>query len=327
MTQHIALIAFDHCHASGLTGALDLLHMANAVTLRLHPGTPPPFVAQVYSPDGAPVRAANGYHLAVDGALGEARAGVIVVPGIALHEPAALLQAVQHLRPVGAWLAQRHAEGAYLAAACSAAFVLAEAGLLDAHRATTTTWYAELFAQRYPKVRLSAGDVLVESGRLLTSGGAFSYIDLVLHLIERFAGRELARVLARYVVLDNRRDARTMAVIPQRAHHDDPVILKAEQWMRAHLRSDIGVRDIADHVAVSGRTLVRRFKERTGESPSAYLQRLRLDRAKALLAGSHHRIEQIPGRVGYQDESAFRRLFKKHVGVSPREYRRQFAAR
>jgi transcriptional regulator GlxA family with amidase domain len=327
MTQRVAVLAFDDCHASGVTGPLDLLHAANAVAARLAPGASPPFAARVLSPDGAPVRAANGCRLPVAGALADARAEIVIVPGIAAIEPNELLSVLQRLQPVSAWLAARHAEGAWLAAACSGPFLLAQAGLLDGRRATTTTWFADLFEQRYPAVKLDAGAVLAESDRLVTSGGAFSYIDLTLHLVERVAGRELARSLARFVVLDNRREMRGAELIPHHVRHHDPLILKAEKWMRAHLRADIGVVDIAHHVAVSARTLVRRFKDRTGESPYAYLQRLRLETSKALLAGTHYRIEQIPARVGYQDESAFRRLFKKYVGVSPREYRRRFAPR
>lgn len=327
MTKHVAILAFDDCHASGVIGPLDLLHAANIVAARLAPGAPPPFATQVLSPDGAPVRAANGHRLPVDGGLADATAEIAIVPGIALIEPQEFHAAVTRLEPISQWLAARHAEGAWLAAACTGPFLLAQAGLLNGHTATTTTWFAEMFEQRYPAVRLDASTGLAESERLITSGGAFSYIDLTLHLVERVAGRELARALARFVVLDNRRETRTAELIPHHVSHHDPLILKAEKWMRAHLRADIGVADIARHVAVSARTLVRRFKERTGESPYAYLQRLRLEASKALLASTNYRIEQIPVRVGYQDESTFRRLFKKYVGVSPREYRQRFAAR
>ena len=327
MTKQVAILAFDGCHASGVTGPLDLLHMANVVAARLAPGTPPPFATKVLSPNGAPVRTANGNDLPVDGGLRGATAEIVMVPGIAMIEPEALHVALTHLEPVSQWLAARYAEGAWLAAACTGPFLLAQAGLLNGHTATTTTWFAELFEQRYPAVKLDATAVLAESGRLLTSGGAFSYIDLTLHLIERTAGRELARALARFVVLDNRRQTHSAELIPHHVSHHDPLILKAEKWMRAQLRTDITIADIARHVAVSSRTLVRRFKEHTGESPSAYLQRLRVEASKALLASTNYRIEQIPARVGYQDESAFRRLFKKNVGVSPREYRQSFAAR
>jgi transcriptional regulator GlxA family with amidase domain len=327
MTRSVALIAFDDCHASGVIGPLDLLHTANAVAARLNPGAPAPFAMQILSPDGGPVRPANGYPLPVDGALAEARPEIVVVPGIALIKPKELLAAVERLKPVSDWLAARYGDGAWLAASCSGSFLLAQAGLLEGRGATTTTWFADLFERRYPAVKLDASAVLAESDRLLTSGGAFSYVDLVLRLVERVAGRELAHTLARFVVLDNRRELRTPALIPHHVRHDDPLIRKAEKWMRAQLRNSIGVHDIARHVAVSVRTLVRRFKESTGESPYAYLQRLRLEASKALLATSNYRIDQIAVRVGYQDESAFRRLFKKHVGVSPREYRQRVASR
>jgi transcriptional regulator GlxA family with amidase domain len=327
MTQRVALLAFDGCHASGVTGPLDLLHAANTVAARLAPDLPPPFTAQVLSLDGAPVRGANGHPLSVDGGLDAVVADIVIVPGIAVIEPENLLAAVERLVPVSRWLAARHREGAWLAAACSGAFLLAQSGLLDGRRATTTTWFADLFERCFPAVKLDASAVLAESDRVVTSGGAFSYVDLTLHLIERVAGRELSRALARFVVLDNRRETRTAELIPHHVSHHDPLILKAEKWMRAHMRTDIGVPDIARHVAVSTRTLVRRFKERAGESPYACLQRLRLEAGKVLLASTNYRIEQIPARVGYQDESAFRRLFKKYVGVSPREYRRRFAAR
>ena len=327
MTKHVAILAFDDCHASGVIGPLDLLHAANDIAARLAPGAPPPFATRVLSPNGTPVRAANGYHLPVDGGMAGATAEIVIVPGIALIEPQALRAALAQLEPVSQWLATCYVEGAWLAAACTGPFLLAQAGLLNGHTATTTTWFAEMFEQHYPAVKLDATAPLAESGRLITSGGAFSYIDLTLHLIERTAGRELARALARFVVLDNRRETRTAELIPHHVSHHDPLILKAEKWMRAHLRADIAVADIARHVAVSARTLVRRFKEHTGESPYAYLQRLRLEAGKALLASTNYRIQQIPARVGYQDESAFRRLFKKNVGVSPREYRQSFAAR
>jgi transcriptional regulator GlxA family with amidase domain len=251
----------------------------------------------------------------------------VIVPGIAVIEPEALSAALTRLAPLSRWLAERHALGVSIAATCTGPFLLAEAGLLDGRSATTTTWFAEVFEQRYPAVQLDAAATLVEAGRITTSGGAFSYIDLTVHLVERLAGKELARALARFVVMDNRREPHTHELIAHHVRHHDPLILKAEKWMRAHLKREIRIDEMADHLAVSARTLMRRFKERTGESPSAYLQKLRVEAAKALLAGTHHRIEQIPERVGYRDESTFRRLFKKHAGVSPREYRRRFGDR
>lgn len=334
--MRVAVIAFDNCQASGVYGAIDLLHGANLVNGQRAPGAPPLFVTDLLTVDGQPVRAANSRRIVPDGAIASgmtnamngSRPDVIMLPGISLIESGPLLAEVGRLAtgPLGRWLGACHAAGSMLAAACSAAFVLAEAGLLDGQAATTTTWYASLFERRYPRVKLDAGKVLAESGRIVTSGGAFSWLDLALRVVERSAGREIAGLLARYMVLDNRREPRSVDLIPHHVEHHDPLVLKAEKWMRTHLRADIGVGDIARHVAVSPRTLARRFRLHTGESPAACLQRLRIEAACGLLAGTRQRVESIPARIGYQDESTFRRSFKKHVGLSPREYRQRFAA-
>jgi transcriptional regulator GlxA family with amidase domain len=149
-------------------------------------------------------------------------------------------------------------------------------------------------------------------------------VDLTLYLIEKFAGRELANICARYIVMDNRRPPQTPEFVRHHAQTHDPLITKAEKWMRANLRQDLRVADVAKQVAVSERTLIRRFQKATGASPQAYLQRLRLEAGKALLANSAYRIDQILERIGYRDDGAFRRQFKRYTNLSPREYRRRF---
>lgn len=328
MPFRVSLIAFDDCLASGVIGALDLFHAANAIARRLQPDAAATFTVQVLTPDGQPVRAASGVTLTPDYALADAPpAQAILVPGISLIEPTALLSAVERLAPLGCWLRTQHDAGAWLAASCSGTFLLAQAGLLDGHDAATTSWFAELFEQRYPSVHLDRAATLATAPRIATAGGAFGYIDLSLFLIEALAGRELARACARFIVLDNRRGPQAPALIPHHMQAHDPLITKAERWMRANLARAIRVQDIAAHAAVSARTLMRRFKAHTGEGPLAYLQKLRLETGKALLANTNYRLTQILERIGYHDESAFRRLFKRATNLSPREYRRRFGGK
>lgn len=325
MTYRISLLAFDRCLASGVVGPADLFYAANVVAQKLRPEGGPLFSVQVLSYDGRAVRAASGCRLDADGAIERAApAHVVLVPGISVVEPDELIAAVERCGAWAGWLREQYRRGAWLAASCSGTFVLAQAGLLDGRPATTTNWFAELFRQRYPRVRLDADAAIVKTERIVTGGAALSYVDLVLYLLEIFAGRELARACARYVVMDNRRGAQAPELIRHHAQTYDPLVTKAERWMRAHLRSAIRVNDVATHVAVSARTLIRRFKQYTGESPQSYLQKLRLEAGKALLANTNYRVQQILERVGYNDESAFRRLFKKHTNLSPREYRRRF---
>ncbi|MFP5348499.1 MAG: GlxA family transcriptional regulator [Gammaproteobacteria bacterium] len=328
MPFRISLIAFDDCLASGVIGALDLLHAANAIAPRLQPDAPATFAVQILTPDGRPARAASGVTLTPDYALADATpAQAILVPGISLIEPTALLGTVERLAPLSHWLRAQHDAGAWLAASCSGTFLVAQAGLLDGHDAATTSWFAELFEQRYPTVHLDRAATLVTAPRIATAGGAFGYIDLSLFLIEALAGRELARACARFIVLDNRRGPQAPALIPHHMQAHDPLVTKVERWMRANLARGIRVQDMASHAAVSARTLMRRFKAHTGEGPLAYLQKLRLETGKALLANTNYRLTQILERIGYHDESAFRRLFKRATNLSPREYRRRFGGK
>lgn len=328
MPFRVSLIAFDDCLASGVIGALDLLHAANAIAPRLQPDAPPAFAAQILTLDGRPARAASGVTLTPDYALAAAPpAQAIVVPGISLIDPEALLAAVERLAPLSTWLRTQHEAGAWLAASCSGTFLLAQAGLLDGRDAATTTWFAELFEQRHPKVCLDRAATIATAPRIATAGGAFGYIDLTLFLIEALAGRELARACARFIVLDNRRGPQAPALVPHHLQAHDPLIAKVERWMRANLAHAIRVPDIAAHAAVSARTLMRRFKAHTGDGPLAYLQKLRLETGKALLANTNYRLTQILERIGYHDESAFRRLFKRATNLSPREYRRRFGGK
>lgn len=325
MTTRIALVAFEDCFATGIVGSLELFQWANAIHQRLYPQSPLPFRVQIVSVSGQPVRAASGFCLPVDASLDNmTNAQVVLIPGFSLIDTDILVESIERNRDLTDWLQTQYAQGAWLAASCTGNFLLAEAGLLDGRPATTTTWFAEFLGQRYPKVQIEADTVLVESDRLVCAGGAMTYVDLSLYMIEKFAGRELADLCARYIVLDNRRPAQTPEAMRHHAQTRDLVITKAEKWMRANLRSDLRVADIAEHVAVSERTLMRRFQKATGMSPQAYLQRLRLEAGKALLANSPFRLTQILERIGYRDDGSFRRQFKRYTNLSPTEYRRRF---
>jgi transcriptional regulator GlxA family with amidase domain len=326
MTCQVSLIAFDDCLASAVIGSKDLFCASNTIAAQLDRSAGVVFETQILSVDGKPVRAVSGDRIVADAAFADARpAQLIMVPGISLIDPGELLSALERLQPTGHWLKQQHAAGSWLAATCTGVFMLADAGLLDGRRATTTSWFEQLFQQRYPQVHFDDSGTIVAVERIACSGGAFSYVDLTLYLIEQLASRELARACARYIVMDNRRGARAPELIRHHARTHDPLVVKADRWMRANMRRDISVQDIADQMAVSTSTLMRRFKEATGTSPLEHLQKIRLEAGKALLANSKLRMDQILERIGYQDDSAFRRLFKRHTNLSPREYRQRFS--
>jgi transcriptional regulator GlxA family with amidase domain len=323
MAHRITLLALEGCFASNITGAIDVFNTANTVAQRL--GREPLFEWQVLSLDGGPVRASSGYRMTVDGALEDAPpAKLVLIPAFGSPQPEQLVAAVKRHAGLLPWLAKQYDSGVTLAASCSGTFLLAETGLLEGKPATTSWWLAEAFSRRYPKVNLDLACMLTDGGRLMCSGSGMSYLDLVLHLIERIAGRDIARVSAKYIVLDDQRRSQAAYVILNHSRNYDPLITKAEKWLKANLRKRISIDALAVELAVSPRTLARRFTQSTGDSPQVFLQKLRVETGKALLENTALRMDQVLERIGYDDDSAFRRLFRKHTGLSPREYRRRF---
>ena len=325
MTCRITLLALDECFASNLVGTADLLRAANLVAAQFDARAGPPFSWQVVSPDGKPVRASNGLTLNVNGAAADQPPGqLIVVPAFGSPQPEHFLAVLQRHQRLLPWLREQYDSGVTLAASCSGSFLLAEGGLLDGRCATTSWWLGELFRSRYPAVRLELRSMLTHDERLLCSGTGMSHVDLALHIIGAHAGRAVARMVANYAVLDDRRRSQAPFVAPHHAQGHDPVVLKAEQWIKAHLNRVITVEDIAAQVAVSPRTLTRRFHEHVGDSPLEFVQKLRIEASKALLENTQLRVGEIVERVGYADDSTFRRLFRKHTTLSPRNYRQRF---
>ncbi len=325
MAHRVTLLALDDCFASNVIGTMDMLGTANLVAGQLDPPRAAVFEWQVLSVDGEPVRASNGHPVAVDGAIeGSPPASVIVIPAFGSPRPEEHIAAIRREARLLPWLRTQYANGTTLASTCSASFLLAESGLLDGRPATTSWWLAPAFAERYPNVHLDISSMLTHSDRLVCAGTGMSWLDLTLHLIEQYGGRDLARLCARYTVLDSRRRSQAPYIILNHARRYHPVVVKAERWIKANLHRELAVEDIAAEVAVSPRTLSRHFRECTGDSPSIFVQKLRVETGKALLEGTRLRLDAILERVGYRDDSAFRRLFKRYTGLSPRQYRERF---
>jgi transcriptional regulator GlxA family with amidase domain len=210
-----------------------------------------------------------------------------------------------------------------VAASCYGTFVLAEAGLLNELPATTTWWFAHEFQQRYPNIQLDADKTLVDSGRAITAGAMTAHTDLSLHVLRRLGGVALARSVSGIMLVDGARTSQRPFMSVQK-NYTEPLIQHAIEWMTNNLTQPVSIDDLANAMHVSYRTLNRRFIEITGLTPLAYLQALKIERAKELLEGSHSDFEEITASVGYEDVSSFRRLFKRSTGLSPAQYRRQF---
>jgi transcriptional regulator GlxA family with amidase domain len=222
------------------------------------------------------------------------------------------------------WLRRMAAAGADVASVCTGAFLLGEAGLLDG-RAVTTHWaFQELLARRYPRAEVLPQAILVDQGRVLTGGGATSFINLALHVVERVFGADVARASSKMFLVDvNKAPQSAYAMFSSQKLHEDRDILRAQSMIEKHPERTPQVGRLAREVAMSPRTFARRFRQSTGNSPREYIQRVKIEAAKRALE-SGDRIGSVAGVVGYSDAAAFRRLFARWTGLTPADYRARY---
>ena len=246
----------------------------------------------------------------------------VVVPAIGFKMPDALQRALERpdVRDATAVLQQWAGRGSMLGAACIGTFVVAEAGLLDGHDATTTWWLAPLFRARYPAVRLDESHMLVKSGAVVTAGAALSHMDLALWLIRQRSPR-LAALTAKYLIVDSR-PSQSAYVLSDHLIHNDPLVERFEHWARTRLAHGFSLTEAARAVGASKRTLARRMAAVLGKSPLAYFQSLRVERAVHLLRTGDESVDQIAARVGYADGVTLRTLLRRRLGYGIREIRR-----
>lgn len=321
----VAILLPEQFFASGVAGLIDLLHIANRVASAQGAAI---FEWRLYSQDGAPVRSSSGLAHVAEGAYSDVGlADVVFLPGIASPDLPGLEQRLAREGELTRHLRQWHQHGQLLTANCTGVAFLAESGVLDGQVSTISWWLAGWFRQRFPKVRLETHAILTESENVLCTGATTSYFDLGLKLVERFGGPDLALHCARLMLVDTHRTTQApYATLQQYAGHNDPLVTRCQSWLQDNLAEPFSLVALATAVGSSERTLIRRFRSALDETPLHYLQQMRLFTARRLLETTALGIEQIMVKVGYQDISAFRRLFKREMQCSPSEYRQRFAS-
>lgn len=315
----IAVLALPHVFGTSLSLSLDILHVAQA----LSPSPTPLWHVQVLSWDGGVVLTGAGMSVPVSGDFSQSRdAEVIIVPGMGLWEREALCDALTHNPQMQAIEAMRiaHANGATLFASCSSVFLIAATGLLDQVSATTSWWLADLFEELFPHVDLQPDRALIQQQRIVTAGAALAHADLMLNVVENLAGSALSQATAQGLLIERKtmQPAYLLStVITQR----NPLLAKATQWVHANMSQGASVAGLAQALNTSVRTLARRTKELTGQSPLEFICALRVQRAVHLLKTSTMTYDEIAQQVGYTDASSLRRLLHRCMQRTPGQLR------
>ena len=322
--RHVTVLGFDYAFASAITGAADLLSTAGVTWNYIHgQALEYQFRVEIATLNGAPVKCANNIEIQAHKALFDIKhTDLILIPTIAGD----IQQTLERNAELLPWIVKQAELGADIASNCTGAFLLAETGLLDNRLATTHWGFINEFGERYPNVDLQTDQLITSDGQYFCSGGGMAWLDMALFLIERYCGYDVAIASAKSNVMDiTKASGSTYCSIPGRRYHQDSAILSLQDWLDQNYQQDISIVSLAEKMAMTERTLIRRFKQATGDSLIHYLQSLRVDAAKKLLKREHITVEAITHEVGYKDVSSFIRLFKKHTGVSPSAYRARFS--
>lgn len=224
------------------------------------------------------------------------------------------------------WIIRQYRQGAEIASFCIAAFFLASTGLLNGKQCATHWIHANEFRMAYPEVQLVDDKIMTEDQGIYTSGGAYSYLNLLLYLIEKQAGREIAILIAKTFMIDIERKSQSPFIIFQgQKEHEDFTIIKAQNFIEEHFQEKIDINHLAEMAALSRRSLERRFKKATANTLTEYIQRVKIEAAKKALETGRKNVTEVMYDIGYSDVKSFRGTFKKFTGISPIQYKTKYS--
>ncbi len=322
MSTHVAILVPDGAAVVGcIEGALKAFRTANV--FRTGEGGMPPFEITLVGSTKAPRVYDGVFTVHPHASIRSVRkADLIIIPPV----NGDMRTVVKMNRAFLPWIQARHREGAEVASLCVGAFLLAATGLLD-RRECSTHWAADQeFRSMYPGVVLVSEKVITDDAGLYTSGGANSFWNLLLYLIEKYVDRPMAVRLAKYFEIEIDRVSQLSFFMfkGQKQHHDADV-RKVQEHIERNYHKRLTVGDLASMVALSRRNLERRFKKATANTVIEYMQRVKIESAKVRLEGPRSSVNDVMEGAGYADPKAFREVFRKVTGLSPLQYRAKYA--
>jgi transcriptional regulator GlxA family with amidase domain len=344
---NIYILGFDQALASAITGIVDLFALSGVTWNRIQrQETAVAFNVQLASEQGENIQCINNLLLAphcsfddVGNALNQQPVGgldsniqepniqesnILIVPTIG----GPIQQALDNNPKLIQLLRKAHKAGWTIAGNCTGNFLLAESGILDGKAATTHWGFEDAFKQRFPQVKLQAEQLITRDENIFCAGGGIAWFDLGLHIIERSIDFETAMQTAKAFVIDYRSDTQLSYSLMRIAKpHQDEMVNTIQANIEQDCTLSLSIDKLASQHNVSQRTLIRRFNSALGMPPNTYLQSVRIERARKMLEESDYNVDTVMNKIGYEDASSFRRLFKKKTGLTPTEYRNRFRRR
>ncbi len=309
------ILVVDGTFDTGLSSVLDTLGLANELAPQF--GEQPPFNIQMCSVKDD---AFTDHGLRIPTVKPEAIPELVIVPALGCKTPPLLEQALQRsdVQETCERLRYYQTKNVRFASACTASYVLAASGVMDGLSATTSWWLAEDFQQRFPAITVDNIHMVVESEGNVTAGAALAHVDMALWLV-RQRNAELARLVARYLLIDSR-PSPTLSAMQSYLQHEDELVDRFESWTRKHL-SDFSLSKAVSEIGTTERTLQRRLHKALGVTPINFVQNLRIELAVHKLQTTSESVDTIATSVGYQDGVTLRILLKRKTGQGIRQIR------
>ena len=249
------------------------------------------------------------------------RTDLIIVPSLNHNYQ----KAVDANKPLIEWVDRQYKQGAEIAAICTGAFMLASTGLLDNKNCSTHWSAADNFRHLFPKVKLQEDKIITDENGIYTNGGAYSFLNLMIYLVEKFYDRQTAIFCSKVFQIEMDRNSQSeFMIFSGQKTHDDEMVKKAQAYIEKHVHEKISVDFLSSKFSVGRRNFDRRFIKATSNTPVEYMQKVKVEAAKRKLETSRESVDEIMYSVSYSDNKAFRTVFKKVTGLSPLEYRNKY---
>lgn len=309
--------------SSVLQGIADPRYIFTAVNQFLeNSGKPPLFKVQLVGRTHEVKLNGGAFSIHTDLLLDEVKKSDLVIVPPLFGDLNAAIRLNKDLLP---WIVDQYDAGAEVASLCIGAFLLASTGLLNGKKCSTHWFFANQFRNMFPEVELVDEKIITEEGHVYSSGGANSYWNLLLYLVEKYTNREMAILAAKYFVVDiGRNDQSPFTIFKGQKDHEDEVVKNAQEYIEQNFQQKISVDDLSERFNIVRRTFERRFKKSTHNTVVEYIQRVKIEAAKKSFESNRKTIYEVMYDVGYTDIKAFRDVFKKITGMPPVDYRNKY---
>jgi transcriptional regulator GlxA family with amidase domain len=319
--KHVSILALRDATMSCIDSAYQILNRVN--DFLTYQGRPPFYKVEIVGVNATETLGSNLYRINVGNTIAKLPATDVVVVPLLCGD---FTKVLEHNKPYADWLLAQRRGGAEIVSLCVGSFFTASTGLLDDRRCAIHWAAKNDFSHLFPRVQAIDDTIITDEDGIYTCGGGYSYLNLLLYIIEKHLGKDLSILASKMFEIDIERKSQApfMIFIGQK-RHGDAEVLKAQDYIETYTGDIFSVNSLCKDLHLGRRNFERRFRKCTGNSVMEYMQRVRVEQAKKQLESSRKTVNEIIYEIGYKDVNAFRKVFKKHTNLSPLEYRRKYA--